>query len=310
MRVVDLYCGIGGFSTGAAQAGHVVALAVDADARVLATHARNHRRATHLQLRLGPHAGSAARLRAAIAAAVPRGAAYHLHASPPCQATSQANRRLSADAKRRGASLTEWTCELVEALAPTTWSLEQVATPLARAVLERQRALDPARVAYAVINCASFGVPQDRRRLIAGSPSLIAAFLARRSAPARSVRAALGATPTDHVMNRTTNTPDRRNGGHRPLRPEEHMRPVDRAAYTVLASKPMRWVDAEGVPLRSLTPEEEAALQTFPPGYDLGAWPRTVQQRGVGNAVPVEVARRLMLGAAASARRGRKCRGR
>eukprot|EP00966_Prymnesium_polylepis_P232684 5381564-Prymnesium_polylepis.1 len=73
MQVVDLFCGIGGFSEGARQAGHTVILAIDADEQALQTHKVNHPDCetvlTTLPDGLPP---------------LPRDA--HWHASPPCQA--------------------------------------------------------------------------------------------------------------------------------------------------------------------------------------------------------------------------------
>ena len=73
------------------------------------------------------------------------------------------------------------------------------------------------------------------------------------------------------------------------------MRPVTRPAYTVMASASMRWVEANGDFVRALTPREAATLQTFPEDYFIGDGSLASQRRGVGNAVPVEAARRWML---------------
>lgn len=277
MDVVDLFCGIGGFSEGARRAGHRVVMAVDADATALATHRANHREcARHV------HATLPAGL-----PPLPTTGRWHLHASPPCQSLSQANRR-RPDAPA-GLALVAWYLALVERARPTTWSLEQVATPATVGLLAEWRARHPATCDYEVVWCYRYGVPQNRNRLVAGSPELVRRLRARADLADATVRAALPDAPTAWLMSATDNTPDR-HGGHRPLRPEECMRPTSRPSYTVLTSKVPRWVRADGEVVRRLTPRECARLQTFPDAYELGAR----AYRGVGNAMPVELARRLV----------------
>lgn len=281
-RVVDLFCGIGGFSEGARQAGHSIVLAVDADVLALSVHQRNHPSCQHVNLTLPSD-------RLVLPA---DGGSWHLHASPPCQKVSQANRRVPREERSKAVELIEWYFDLLETAEPTSWTFEQVSTPQTIDVLQRRRKRRPDLYDYVVVNFADFGVPQDRRRLIAGSPWLIARFMQARTVPVRAIQDAIDPTPSQWVMNHTTNTPDRR-GGHRPLRPEEHMRPVTRPAYTVMASASMRWVEADGTTVRALTPREAATLQTFPTGYHLGGGSLTIRRRGIGNAVPVEAARRI-----------------
>ena len=281
IRVVDLFCGIGGFSEGVRQAGGEVVLAIDSDPLALDTHRRNHPRCRHMQLEL-PQADLP----------LPTGE-WHLHTSPPCQKVSQANRQVSSEQRERAIELLEWCFDVVESSMPTTWSFEQVVTPLTIELLGRRRKRKPSLYAYLVVNFADYGVPQDRRRLVAGSPALIRRFLEQKSQPPRVIKDVITPTPSQWVMNHTTNTPDRR-GGHRPLRPEEHMRPVTRPAYTVMASASMRWVEPNGDLIRALTPREAATLQTFPKDYFIGDGSLASQRRGVGNAVSVEAARRWM----------------
>ena len=286
MKVVDLFCGIGGWTEGARAAGHEPWLAVDCDAAALKAHGENHPGCQQL-CRCLPDDD------------LPWPAedeAWHLHASPPCQKLSQCNRRGSSRREREAAcALIEWVLDTVARRRPTTWSFEQVASRHVVDILRRRQAEQPSLFAFAVVNCGDYGVPQDRRRLLAGSPRSLSAFLLQTVHPRQTVRQAL-ACPTEWIMNHTSNTPDRQRGGWRPLRPEEHMRHVDRPAYTV-TTRALMWVDGDGTLLRRLTPREAALLQTFPPSYHLGR-AVTEQRVHVGNAVPVEVARRFMLPAA------------
>lgn len=77
------FCGLCGFTTGAAAAGMRPTLAIDTDAHALHYHRINHPTAKHAQLRLGPQSDD--RLAELIRAHVPAGRAWHLHGSPPCQ---------------------------------------------------------------------------------------------------------------------------------------------------------------------------------------------------------------------------------
>ena len=80
--VVDLFCGVGGFSEGARQAGHRVVLAVDSNTSALDAHKLNHPLAVH-ELAILP----AENLQQLLPSA---GAKWHLHGSPPCTKLSRA----------------------------------------------------------------------------------------------------------------------------------------------------------------------------------------------------------------------------
>ncbi|KAG5181863.1 S-adenosyl-L-methionine-dependent methyltransferase, partial [Tribonema minus] len=84
--LIDLFCGAGGFSQGAVQAGCEVTLAVDSWQKALDAHEQNHPGCRHVRMEMGgdmdefvsfvqEHLSS-------------RGIAMsqcHIHASPPCQ---------------------------------------------------------------------------------------------------------------------------------------------------------------------------------------------------------------------------------
>eukprot|EP00966_Prymnesium_polylepis_P001297 29745-Prymnesium_polylepis.1 len=46
--IVDLFCGIGGFSEGARQAGYQILMAIDSDQRALEAHKQNHPVSEHV----------------------------------------------------------------------------------------------------------------------------------------------------------------------------------------------------------------------------------------------------------------------
>lgn len=280
MKVVDLFCGIGGFSEGARQCGHDVVLAVDADQHALTAHERNHPSAEHKCLTLPsdevtlPHPGET----------------WHLHGSPPCQALSAARRTsLTPDMVDASVELVTWFLELASSSQPTSWSMEQVAAPRVIALLTQFRDRRPEWYDFEVTNAVDFGIPQTRRRVIAGDPVTIARLRANRSPKVVTLREVFeDELCSEWVMNSTTNQPVRDGTAKfRKMRPEEHMRSVDQPCYTVLARHPLRWVDPRGSVIRNFTPEEGARVQTFPANYDLGTAHR---QRHVGNALPPTLA--------------------
>lgn len=286
MRVVDLFCGIGGFSEGARAAGHRVVLAVDADQGALDVHTKNHPECVHVCTMLPP----------STKLPFPRSGQWHLHGSPPCQKVSQANRQVTAQQRTDALALIKWFLDLIPAVRPTQWSFEQVPTPAVRELLEEYARRQPSTYAFVIVNCAEYGTPQDRRRLIAGSPTVLQQLLASRGAtPIRSIadtwRTLRLTLPASFELNHSLNTPDRKNGGYRKLLPREHMRSVALSSYTICASTAPMWANEDGSVLRRLTARECAHLQTFPASYNIG---EHHCQRYVGNAMPPEVARRLV----------------
>jgi site-specific DNA-cytosine methylase len=153
IAIVDLFCGGGGFSEGAMQAGAVVVLSIDAWHPAVVTHRMNHPNTPCLKFELG---GSIEECVALIKMYLPDGCHFHLHASPPCQALSNASSANPAD----GLGLVDWVLELVEYMKPDSWSLENV-LPLGKHLKARD-------VPFEKLNSAAFGVPQLRKRVFAG----------------------------------------------------------------------------------------------------------------------------------------------
>ena len=153
VQVVDLFCGGGGFSEGALQAGCEVVVSIDAWQPAIITHRLNHPNTPCLKFELG---GSIEECAALIKLYLKEGMHFHLHASPPCQALSNASSANPAD----GLGLVDWTLALVEYMKPDSWSLENV-IPLAKHLKVRD-------VPFEKLNAAAFGVPQLRKRVFAG----------------------------------------------------------------------------------------------------------------------------------------------
>jgi len=153
IQVIDLFCGGGGASQGFLQGGANVVLAVDSWGEALKFHEMNHPNVKTLNMELG---GSIVEMARIIEAHIDRSKHFHLHGSPPCQAFSIASHhRLHAS---NGHGLVNWFIELVHYLKPDSWSMENV-IPVTK-ILEG--------INYLIINSADVGVPQSRRRVIAG----------------------------------------------------------------------------------------------------------------------------------------------
>lgn len=153
--VVDLFCGGGGFSTGAVQAGAVLALAMDLWEPAMLVHHANHPHTPFIQHELGDLDADLALIRKYVQPYIDMGYHFHLHGSPPCQALSNASSR----DPREGLPMVMHYLDLVEMLQPDSWSMENV-VPVRRFL--------PEDIPSVVLDSADFGVPQRRRRCFAG----------------------------------------------------------------------------------------------------------------------------------------------
>lgn len=304
VEVFDFFCGAGGFSQGAVQAGHRVVFACDSDADALETHARNHpqgceHRCVALPVRDIPYPTD--------------GRAFHLHGSPPCQTFSAVNRRNGAVSETelvQSERLVRWFLkQAVSKSGCTTWSMEEVDSPRIRAILEKYRSKHADKVAWAVFDFEMLGVPQSRKRLIAGSPALIVRLQQLRGLERRRGASSvltdlrgthiIGTRGTGQRRQKHKREPGTAKFFYKTAEIDFQARPVSKPAPTVCAGVPPSWITArKGERAHSrarMDTDECAALQTFPPGYK---WPEASGKslRQIGNAVPPLVAQLLMGG--------------
>lgn len=274
----DLFCGLGGASTGAAQAGMRVVYAADADQQALEVHALNHPDCRHECVRFP--------------ATVPLptdGRKFHLHGSPPCNELSSASYSTTTlhRERERATALVEWFVDLASTRSPRSWSFEQVASEEVIDVLTRARRRDR-NVDFDVFRFELLGVPQIRRRVIAGPPHIVDRLRMHRSeANVRAARSVMPCLPPEAVYIRHGKSPNQRPAA-------SCVRSLSTPAFAVLTRNPMRIVDARFKTLRHMTVAEKLALQTFPTDYALGSLYKKDKHRLVGNAVPPLVIR-LML---------------
>lgn len=170
LQAVDLFCGAGGLSLGAQQAGFRVLAGIDSDPRAIATHESNFPGSLHYCLdleRLSPR-----RLSSLISS---RGTPVDLiMGGPPCQGFSIANLR-TRDASNPANRAYRRLIALTSVVRPRAVLLENVTGLLTynngatfRAMTQQLEALGYS-CEVIVLDAADFGVPQHRKRVfIAG----------------------------------------------------------------------------------------------------------------------------------------------
>ena len=128
MRVVDLFCGGGGFSCGATQAGAEVVLSVEWDAKIAAIYKANFPPGERHEVRVEELGGDPESMASEIRAMIKEDEEpLHVHGSPPCQKLSNISMQRMNVAE--GMRLVRWFLDVVEASKPPSWTMEQVPHP-------------------------------------------------------------------------------------------------------------------------------------------------------------------------------------
>jgi len=289
LDVYDLFCGAGGFSEGAKAAGCRVVFACDNDQSALDTHARNHPLATHALCTLP------AQLPFPV-----DGRRFHVHGSPPCQRFSNVNTRGRVEGDRdQSQNLVQWYIQTALASGACSWSMEQVASAHVLQIVERMRLQNLKHMCYAVIDFTRLGVPQRRKRLIVGSPNLIANLLRQAEQQRRrSVQDVLPTPRGTHIRSSCAWICKRRVAGawkYTRASINDFCHRIDGPSPTLCGASSQRWVNPgkkDGW-YSVLRVAEMASIQTFPPTY---AFPRSKRDavRQVVNAVPPLVAQLIL----------------
>jgi site-specific DNA-cytosine methylase len=293
LLVCDLFCGGGGFSLGATQAGAEVVLAIESDREIARVYSQNFDHSPRVEVLGGDAEGLVREL-------VVHREHLHLHGSPPCTRLSQVN-QTTRDATE-GLRLVRWYLDLVREVQPRTWSMEQVAHPFLSDLLKEQQ------IHFTVVDMVDFRLPQHRRRLIAGSACIVAALEGRRgTGPTilpKDVLVSLQPASQFMLTNGTTNQPVkvRRDGvrvtlGHRRMSDGEGGRDLYKPCHTVW-SKPGRVYDSvSGKTVRRLTPSECSLLQGCPLGFKLDEKSTARSYQIIGNMLPPPLARCIVCAA-------------
>jgi len=300
--VVDLFCCVGGFSSGASTAGHTIALAVDCDQVALDIHETNHAETRHEHMVLGE--STEEDLIRAINDVVPAHTPWHLHGSPPCtklsnaKVMSQRSEGVIEDGIEDGLSLVNWYLDFVERIAPTTWSMEQVDVKQVRDTLDSRKRKQGWLYDFRTFQFADFGVPQTRKRLIAGTPWMIGRLAndeSLRVSKFATIRDAVPFPPEGAMYVRSnwhrkadqTLTEEAADGRFINADAESRCRILDEACWTCMSGHALAWWDSKFELVRCLNIEETMAMQTFRPDFKFP--PKTKESdklRGIGNAVP------------------------
>ena len=283
---IDLFCGMGGFTVGAVNAGATCIMSVDNWNEACAVHRANHSMIPVTQMELG-HPDHWRFFKRMVDEWRRMGYHIHIHGSPPCQALSNASTR----SPEEGMPLVLWYLDLVKKCEPDSWSMENV-VPVRKKL--------PEGTPSVVLNSADFGVPQTRRRCYAGE-----GWAAQPSHAKEEWVSVIEALPhlegdlmdSGRASAKTTGVnpaTGKKEGGSGPL-----FRELSDPSYTVMSSPRNVMLDAMDKPtkIRSLTLPETLVLQGFNPDYDLSA-ARTMKSRWtmVGNAVPPPVAEAVIRG--------------
>lgn len=279
IKFLDLFCGIGGASTGAVEAGLDVVFAGDFCGIALASHSHNHPECEHRQMTFPCEDRELP---------WPAECEYHLHGSPPCTRLSTMQMKSEPEKIEEAVALVRWFLELAARKSPARWSMEQIGHPRITRILDDMRRSNR-MIDYVIVDFAELQVPQHRRRLIAGPPWLIDNIRAFRSKDryVPTGRAVMTMPPqVKYIRNSLVNSTKKGGIGER-LSKRKSMRRVTRPAFTVVTTIALRWYGADKKVIRNMNIRELMTLQGYPAWY---AFPDNVrmsdQRRGVGNSIP------------------------
>lgn len=309
MRAIDLYSGVGGWSLGLRMAGVKVVRSFEWWKEANATHNGNfgtdHREVDIRQLRLRDLDNL--------------GKIDIVVGSPPCTQFSFSNRGGSGNIKDGLVDIKKF-LDVVEYLEPRYWAMEnvpRVANILKECIqpggpLERYRKLV---TVIKVVDAADYGVPQNRKRMIAGNFPAEIFFQYPRKIERRTLRdvvESLAADPvvdpvygfrlkrnllTDHEHETPLSSEERRlndeSKRHHPVyNGMQFPDSLDRPSRTVTATctrvsrESIVIKDPETSKLRRLTVRERASVQAFPISFQFYGASYSNRLRMAGNAVP------------------------
>ena len=290
VAVIDLFCGMGGFSQGAIEAGAKVVLAVDLWDEALKVHAKNHPDTPIKRMTLGEKYHFSL-FKREVDKWRKLGYHVHIHGSPPCQALSNASSRNPEE----GMPLVIWFLECVKYADPDSWSMENV-------VPVRKRL--PEGTPSVILNSADFGVAQTRRRCFAGE-----GWVANPSHTKDEWLGVIDVLPhlnellEDNLVipiNRRVGWMNKTAKQQKPRYLKPIWREIDEPIQTITTSREsIGRINTEPKPekIRSLTIQETLILQGFSPDYDMTA-ANTQKARWtmIGNAVVPAVAKAVIEG--------------
>ena len=154
-------------------------------------------------------------------------------------------------------------------------------------------------MAFCVVNFCKLGLPQSRKRLIAGTPDIVARVLrAELNGARQTVAQALPGCQWGFIWNTTCKGRQSRFVGESHRQPAV---PISPPSPTIVAGRPNFWARTRTMyPDKTLLPfgvMECAVLQGFAKQYSFSRMPAQARKE-IGNAVPPPIAE-IMMGSAA-----------
>ena len=286
MDVVDIFCGCGGFSQGAYDAGCDVVLAIDNWDVALQIHKKNHASTRHINMTIDPNKRDLEIiLIEEISRSRSKGKKIHIHASPPCQNISRANpyRNIS-----HGVTMVEWVVFLFENVRPDSWSIENVYTPKFIPLIDLHGG--------SVVNMQEIGLPQSRKRVFIGNVDISSYISGKRVGIGNVLRKSSRLDWDMYVCkNVNKNTMYDKKGLKTgvPPPPMYLTRELSEPSYTITSRRP-ELIHIKTFRREKLTISESAQVQSFPDNY---IWAKGVTDNSkmIGNAVPPLVSKLVML---------------
>ncbi len=164
LSIIDVYCGVGGFSLGATRAGFNLIGAIDNDPKAIATHKKNFPHTNHLQLDLFDVSGK----NLLTLLGLKRSEVTGIVGGPPCQGFSTIGRNHTNDHRN---DLFVKFFQLVKEIKPVFFVCENVPGLLrekfdkVREVAKKGLKRDYALLPPITLNASDFGAPTSRVRV-------------------------------------------------------------------------------------------------------------------------------------------------
>lgn len=280
LYLIDLFCGSGGFSTGAVQAGAKVILAVDLWEEALNVHKDNHPTAIHSTIELGKETKKITELiqnTISLIKNLKKTDIIHLHASPPCQNLSLMNKLRNEDI---GLGLTKWTFKFINELTSkkiiNSWTIEQVNNKQFREFLEKTQKSDKIKFHYQVLQMKLYKICQNRERIIVSSKEF--KLIEQKLIPMKS----LINIPFEFMESSGSKA-------------HEFFRDKTDIAYTII-STPHYLCDNNKQRIRAMNTEEMMKFQTYPSTYNFSSCKnKTDVTKMIANSVPCSIAEQIIL---------------